>query len=406
VDHAIAEQVDLVLASGDLVDEANRFLEAIGPLERGLQRLREVGIETVAVSGNHDHEVLPAIADQIGEGGLRLLGRRGRWERYTFENRSGERVHLDGWSFPRGRVEESPLASYAPLFPDNAPVLALLHADVDSPGSSFAPVASVEMRRFPGVLFLLGHIHRTRGINEPGGARFLYAGSPQAMDPGETGAHGAWILEFGAAGNSVRHLPLSTVRYETIEVDIGGVSRPEDAQGRLHGALREHLEEIAGQSGPLELVRYRPRITGATRFPRLIEEKLAGSDETLEVPSGRLTGTVEVLHFAMKPERDLEALAAGVGAPAVLARLLLSPDNLPPALRDELRRKVNEIHSSTVFVEVSGVEVSGGEAKGGEADEADPAGSDDSASRTTAMDAELMRAAAVLLEELLGQKVA
>src|SRR5690606_31256677 len=41
VDRAIAERVDLVAVSGDLVDRANRYFEAYGPLERGLERLKE-----------------------------------------------------------------------------------------------------------------------------------------------------------------------------------------------------------------------------------------------------------------------------------------------------------------------------------------------------------------------------
>lgn len=384
VDCAIAESVDLLVASGDLVDEANRFLEAIGPLERGLQRLREAGIEAVVVSGNHDHEVLPAIADQLGADGVRLLGRRGKWERYTVE-RAGERIHLDGWSFPRGRVEENPLVAYAPAVEDRAPVLALLHADMDVPGSPFAPVGTADLRRFPDVRFLLGHVHGTRGMDEPGGARFLYAGSPQAMDPGETGAHGAWILETGPSGVDARHVPLSTVRYEAAEVSVAGVARPEDAQGRVYEALRERVAGIAGESNALEMVRFRPRIVGATRFQRAIEERLGEYLPALEVPVGTLTGTVESLSFAMTPERNLEALAAGIGAPAVLARLLLAPDALPAPLRDDLRARINEIHGSSHFLEVGG----------GEGEFAEFA--------VSAEDA-LARASSALLEELLSQR--
>src|SRR5690625_108199 len=43
VDLAIAERVDLVLLSGDLIDDANRFYEALGPLEVGLRRLATAG---------------------------------------------------------------------------------------------------------------------------------------------------------------------------------------------------------------------------------------------------------------------------------------------------------------------------------------------------------------------------
>lgn len=385
VDCAIAEKVDLVVASGDLVDEANRFLEAIGPLERGLQRLRASSIETVVVSGNHDHDVLPAIADQVGEDGIRLLGRRGVWERYTFE-RAGERVHLDGWSFPRGRMYEGPLAGYAPAVDDRAPILTLLHGDVENPGSPYAPVFVSEMRRFPAARFLLGHVHGTRKLDEPGGASFLYAGSPQAMDPGETGAHGVWILESGVTGFSARHIALSTVRYEGIEVSVAGMGRAEEAEGRVYAALRERLDTIVGASSVLESVRFRTRITGTTRFQRAIEERLTEHLPTLEVTVGTLAGTVESVRFAMRPERDLESLAKGVGAPAVLARLLLSSGTPPSSLRDELRARMNEIHGSSLFLAISGDE-------------------SEFNAFAASVDEELTHAASVLLEELLDQKV-
>ena len=46
---AVEQGIDLVALSGDLVDRDNRFFEALGPLERGLGRLAEAGIDTVAV---------------------------------------------------------------------------------------------------------------------------------------------------------------------------------------------------------------------------------------------------------------------------------------------------------------------------------------------------------------------
>ena len=49
VDYALQQKADVVAISGDLVDRENRFYEAFGPLERGLRRLSEAGIDTVAV---------------------------------------------------------------------------------------------------------------------------------------------------------------------------------------------------------------------------------------------------------------------------------------------------------------------------------------------------------------------
>src|SRR5690606_30847102 len=66
VDYAVDQRVDVLALSGDVVDQSNKFYEAIGPLERGLARLRAAGVATVAVAGNHDHDVLPQLARSIG----------------------------------------------------------------------------------------------------------------------------------------------------------------------------------------------------------------------------------------------------------------------------------------------------------------------------------------------------
>ena len=39
VERAIAEEADLVCVTGDLIDRANRYLEAIGTLEAGIRKL-------------------------------------------------------------------------------------------------------------------------------------------------------------------------------------------------------------------------------------------------------------------------------------------------------------------------------------------------------------------------------
>ena len=76
VELAIREEVDLVTLSGDVVDHANRFFEATGPLETGIAQLAAAGIDTYAVAGNHDYDVLPRIVDAVGTDRFHLLGNR------------------------------------------------------------------------------------------------------------------------------------------------------------------------------------------------------------------------------------------------------------------------------------------------------------------------------------------
>ena len=327
VDLALAERVDVVALSGDVVDQANRYYEATGPLEAGIRRLAEAGIPTVAVAGNHDHDVFPRLADELGGKRFHLLGRGGRWERVTVRSRNGT-LHVVGWSFPAARVTESPLASFPAARPgDDAPVLGLLHADLDQPRSDYAPVSLAELRAAPVDFWLLGHVHAPRLIEEPGAAPVLSPGSPQALDPGEPGRHGVWIVEVGPGRSfRARMVPLSSVRYDVVEVDVDGVGEPEELDQRVSAALRTHFADAAAEGGPLRYVSYRLRVVGRTPLHRSAAARLAALRADLELSAGSVTGYVESVEVRTRPARDLAELAQGNDPVGVLARLLIALD--------------------------------------------------------------------------------
>ena len=72
VEYAQAEAVDCVVLAGDLVEADNARFEAFGHLQRGVQELVAADIEVCAVSGNHDVEILPRLAEAIP--GFHLIG--------------------------------------------------------------------------------------------------------------------------------------------------------------------------------------------------------------------------------------------------------------------------------------------------------------------------------------------
>lgn len=346
VDLALAEAVDVVVLSGDLVDRDNRFYEAVGPLESGLRRLAAAGITTVAVAGNHDFDVLPRLADTFApdtsgsdpaSAPFRLLGRGGVWERATI--RRGEAVlHLDGWSFPAQYVRESPLAAYDLPVPDDGPVLGLLHADLEQPGSPYAPVLLPELRARPVDFWLLGHVHAPALHEGPGLAPVLYPGSPQALDPGETGAHGVWLLELAAGRRfEVRHVPLSTVRYDEVVVDLTGAGDLGEVDARVIEGVRAHAATLDGGDA-LRCVSCRLRVVGRTPVHRGLAAHLEALAPDLELPAGGATGgataVVEKVEVATHPARDLAELARRKDPVAVLAGLLISLEADPAQAAD------------------------------------------------------------------------
>lgn len=389
VDHAIQDHVDVVAICGDLVDEANRYFEAFGVVDRGLRRLREAAIEVVLVAGNHDHEVLPRLIDGIALDGVHLLGREGRWELLTVE-RDGERCHFVGWSFPTGRYPNNPLASLPALPTDGGPVVCLLHADLDVPRSPYAPISTAELRSHSDALFLLGHVHGPRWIEEPGGATAVYPGSPQAMDAAEPGSHGFTIVEVGGEDRIMTPVPVSTVRYERIDVDVSESRSVEDIKGLVVESIRERAASLASEETGLRHLHCRIRLTGSTDFHRELDDRFADQVRELDTEVGPIQATVERVIVATRPARDLEAIRSIKGAPGVLAGLILDYETGTLDAADErlLRDAVSaaqSVYRSSTYLPVL---------------EQSP----ESADEEVHVRGEIVRAANLLLDEMLAQK--
>ncbi len=358
VETAIVNQVDLLLVSGDLVDKANSFFESIGPLEHGLQRLAGAGIETYAVSGNHDHDVLPRLAETFAGRGFSLIGRGGRWERSTVFLSGQPALHIDGWSFPREHVTQNPLDSYQSGSNDGVPVLGLLHADLDQTRSDYAPVSISELSRQPVHLWLLGHVHKSQLYDGGPGAPVLYPGSPMAMDPGEPGPHGVWLAEI-LPGEPVRpvQIPLSRVRYHQIEIDLTGKSDQAACNDWIARQFRELVQtEIRRHlNDPVRCLSCRIQLTGATNVHRDLPTMMLLLRDQLYLMIDGVTAFVDRVTCATRPAIDLEALSSGLDPVSELARLVLAFDSPAPLERhyfdllDRATRRAQTVSGSPAF---------------------------------------------------------
>ena len=318
---AIEERVDALLISGDLVDHDNRFFEAIGPIESGVQRLAAAGIPVFAVAGNHDYDVLPALADRL-ENKLRLLGRHQRWERHTWRDADGRALlHIDGWSFGNEHVELDPIAAYALPAVSDAPVVGLLHTDLDQRGSRYAPTSTSSLYNQPVAAWLIGHIHAPALKSRAGAPPVLYPGSPAPLDPGEPGAHGVWFLDLEPnrpAEFSFR--PLSPLRYEPIEVDLTGAANERDASTRVYDQIegRLHTLERSGEAPANGYLLCRIHLTGRTALPRGFQAEIK---QSLDQTMGRWS--IESLIDRTRPVVSLDDLSLESSPAGALARLIL-----------------------------------------------------------------------------------
>jgi len=341
VDFAIRNGVGLVLLSGDVVWEGNP-LEPLGPLERELGRLAAAGIEVCAVGGNHDFDVLPRLSRVLGGERYRLLGEGGRWEPYTWRDVEGRpALHVHGWSFPKKNVPWDPVGDYDLETPDDGtPVLGLVHGDLDRARSTNAPLSRANLERAGVAGWVLGHVHKPELFELSGGRWALYPGSPQPLDPTEEGPHGAWLLELrdGKLGRP-EPVPLATLRWETLEVDLAGVEDSDEAKDRLVATARQGTREVLAdaETTPEHLL-FTVRLTGRTaahrNLPALARE-LEEERPLVATVDGVETRVAQVrLHT--RPPVDIEALAQSDDPPGILAALLLSLDGGPDPSADDL----------------------------------------------------------------------
>jgi len=344
VELAIEERVDVLAISGDVIDKAVSSYESIGPLTAGLSKLGNAGIETVAVAGNHDYEVLPRVASYSGMERFHLVGKGGAWERHIVVRDDRPILVVDGWSFPAEHVHANPMDSYMVQSASDVPVLGLLHADLDAPASHYAPASLSQFAGRRVDFWLLGHIHIPRLRSAPGPEPVLYPGSPWAMDPGESGAHGVWIVELEAGKLAApRHLPISPVRYDKIAIDLAKVETEADFQSTVVSALQDKALSVIAEHGgdSLRELILRIHYTGATPAHQAIGA-WAGRVQLEMSPFqvGTLEVVIEAWTSDVRPEVDLQDLARGTSPLAEAARLVLALEqpNPNPVYEDLIAR--------------------------------------------------------------------
>ena len=353
VQEAIDQAVDAVVIAGDIVDQENRYFEAYGAFEDGINQLDEEGIPVVVVAGNHDYDALPDMIDNLDSDALQFLGRGGQWERWTLERDSEPVAHFDGWSFPSEHVFESPLAEYELSATNDAPQIGVLHADLDSRGSRYAPVLSSELRDTAADAWLLGHIH-TPGIQIDSRPLAVYAGSPQPLDPGEQQAHGPWMITIPETGEvRTEQIPLASVRYDRVSVDVSGVDDPQEATAVISEEIKAHVRaELDTRSLELSLVRV--RLTGRTDAHSALVDQHRSMERDLGFREGSVSVRIESIDVDTRPAIDLEDLAEGDNAAAYLADFLLEIENGDPhetysEVVDDSLAAVRQAHSANAY---------------------------------------------------------
>ncbi len=332
VQTAIDAKVQAVALAGDVVHQDDDLFEAKAHLEQGIRQLTAAGIDVVAVAGNHDTQVLPALAEVID--GLHLLGPDGTWSSFTV----CENVRLTGWSFPARHHTTSPLQQTPPAPEAGVVTLGLLHADLNAVRSQYAPVAAAELNQIGYQGWVLGHIHAPDPVPSLAAAHQpFYLGSISGAIPTETGAHGPVLATVSTDGQvHWERRVLAPLRWEHREVPVDALACDSELKTNLLNHLMHFISELdLGTDWATQDARalgLRLTLTGTHTLADAILQTANefASDELTTLVDNRVV-FIEKISSAVTVPMDLETLAREADLPGLLAREILSLRNNDPA---------------------------------------------------------------------------
>ena len=345
VQSAVSLNVAAVLLAGDVADATRDIYHALGVLTDVLRPLADHGIEVLAVAGNHDHDVLPRLEKAVPN--LRLLGAGGRWETVTSEGDGGP-VRVLGWSFPGAHHTASPAVDLTPL-DAGPPVVGLLHADLDAPGSRYAPADRRDLAAAGPCRWLLGHIHRPSldpTSDQPG-----YLGAVVGLNPTETGPHGPWLVQIEGDAITIEHLPQAPLRWETLDVPIDDLINPaNDLPAHVTAAVQTCAAAREADLAHAAAIGLRVSLTGRTAAFAALDAACGElSAERLVITVGDQKIFLDRVANDAVPAHDLDDLAGRDDPPGLLARELVAlRDGGAEDLLQEARRTLQDADRRTV----------------------------------------------------------
>ncbi|MCY4233664.1 MAG: DNA repair exonuclease [Bacteroidetes bacterium] len=325
IDYAISEQVDAVILTGDMADNTNSYFEAYGALRQGIWKLSESQIPVVAIAGNHDHAVFPALVESMSDDNLRFLGSDGVWTETIVKTQSGKSLRCVGWSFPDAHYDRSPLETLHLSHSDDF-TIGIVHGDLDNQ-AKYAPLKRSDMAAQLVDLWLLGHVHAPK-LYDDTRAPVLYPGSLQALDPGEPGIHGPWLITIDQQNQvHAQHLPLASVRYEKLPINISNRCRMEEINIAVTEQLDEFAQELIKSNPELRHLSCRLILSGKTELHRQLSTEGLINTEMFDIDVQQCRVSIDKVSTNTAPLLDLHEIAQlNNDPPGMLARWLLELD--------------------------------------------------------------------------------
>ena len=246
VDRALAEPVDFVLLAGDIYDRDWQDFHTGLFFREQTVRLDRAGIRVFMVQGNHD-------AQGVISRQLPLPANC-----HVFSSRAAQTERLDGLACAihgrsfRDRVEDADLV---PSYPDPVPGwfnIGLLHTSLTGRAGHdpYAPTDLAALTAKGYDYWALGHVHARELVADS--PRVVFPGNLQGRHANETGPKGCELVSVSAGRIEAEFVPLDSVRWGQVTLDLAGIDRLEGLAEPFRAGLAPLL---AGAGDRLHAVR-------------------------------------------------------------------------------------------------------------------------------------------------------
>ena len=213
---AAAEDVDLVLLSGDLLDSGSSYYETGEEL---IACLRRIGVPVFIAPGNHDPYTpgspyarlrLPENVHVFTENAVRSV----------VLPELNTRVY--GAAFT-GKSSPALLEDFHAAEEPGVWKLLCLHGELDNPLSPYDPITEEQLAGSGLHYAALGHIHKASGLRRAGDTWYAWPGCPEGRGFDECGEKTVNLVTLDDAGGcELQTVSIAARRYAVLEVDVTG----------------------------------------------------------------------------------------------------------------------------------------------------------------------------------------
>jgi predicted phosphodiesterase len=334
IDFAVNEQVDFVVAAGDLYDgdwpdwRTGRFLIA------QIRQLTDAGIPFIAIRGNHDAESVITRRLRMPSELARVLDHMAP-ETYRLAHLP---VSIHGQSFATKAVTENLALAYPAPDPERFNI-GLLHSSVgDREGHDTYASCSVEQLRTVGYdYWALGHIHKAEVLHKD--PWIVFPGNLQGRKINETGPKGASLVtvtDGKIVDVSTKYFDV--VRWARIDVVLAEEADEDSALAQVRAALAGELENAEGR-----LLAARIVLSGACAAHEAFSRDIGAAREKIRAEAlavaGHGTIWTEMVDIATGPSAAIRAMEERQDATGQLIRALREAN--PGEITDGIRSYAN-----------------------------------------------------------------